>query len=244
MLTAMTNGARLNLSEGPEPGTELFSSHRAFKLWAYSPSHSRLLLRSSADPDPQLPDLHETTVEILFAPVDAIKVNSVYDGLTIRRATLEEADGIKAAARLDGGGHVLILESRGIRDHVVTGGICWHEGVLSPTRLSFFAGILPDQPAWPRHPLGPGYDAGLDIASAEELVHELTTDDTSSKPRGKYRTIYTVVTRVEHQTRSGAPEIEIAGAGAFLTRSEAEDFQARLKPVVADSWVEEIPIAI
>lgn len=130
------------------------------------------------------------------------------------------------------------------RSHAPPRRASWHEGVLSPTRLSFFAGILPDQPAWPRHPLGPGYDAGLDIASAEELVHELTTDDTSSKPRGKYRTIYTVVTRVEHQTRSGAPEIEIAGAGAFLTRSEAEDFQARLKPVVADSWVEEIPIAI
>ncbi|MEV0662351.1 hypothetical protein ACIBI3_24135 [Actinomadura luteofluorescens] len=45
-------------------------------------------------------------MEILFAPVEAIKANSVYDGLTIRRATLEEADSIKAATHLDGGEHV------------------------------------------------------------------------------------------------------------------------------------------
>jgi hypothetical protein len=244
----MTNSVWLNLSEGPEPGTELFSSHRQFKLWAYSPSHSRLLLRSWAYPNPQFPDLHghthKTTVEILFAPVDAIKVNSVYDGLTIRRATLEEADSIKAAAHLDGGEHVLMLGSQGIRDHIVTGGICWHEGILSPTRLSFFASILPDQPAWPRHPLGPGYDAGLNIASTGELVYELITDDTNAKPRGKYRTIYTVMTRVEHPTKNGTPEVEITGAGAFLTRDEAEDFRAQLEPVVADSWIEEVPIAI
>jgi hypothetical protein len=66
------------------PGSEIFRSERRFALWAYSAGHRRLLLRGTAD------GAHETTIDLLFEPVGAIKLQDGYDGLVIRCADAEE----------------------------------------------------------------------------------------------------------------------------------------------------------
>ncbi|MFD6938763.1 hypothetical protein ACFWAP_21745 [Streptomyces goshikiensis] len=60
----------------------LFRSDRTFKVWAYSFSHSQLLLHSAlVDGDPR--------IDVLFKPVLAMPTGMAYDGLVIRCATAE-----------------------------------------------------------------------------------------------------------------------------------------------------------
>ncbi|WP_051712609.1 hypothetical protein [Spirillospora albida] len=246
----MTNTAWLNLNDEPVAGQEILRSDRTFQLWAYSPSHSRLLLRSRAHP-PRHPDgrgrAHQTTFEVLFAPVSQVRISASFDGLILRYATVEEAATILSETP-DSGSYgdqqVLVLESQGATGHIITGAVGWHDDILSPTRLSFFASIDPDQPGWPRHALGPGYDAGLDMASAQELIEALTTAETGAPIRSKYRTVHVVMTRIAYERRDREPIVGVRPAGAFLTQIDAEDFEARLQPLVAESWIEEVAIAV
>ena len=117
----MQTEAWLNQDDQFPPGQRLFRSDRSFALWAYTVSHSQLLLRTRTVDE-------RSRIDILFKPVDAMKIRAAYDGLAIRCATLEEHDRILAATGPTGAGlKVLILETAGETDYVVTGAVGWKE---------------------------------------------------------------------------------------------------------------------
>jgi hypothetical protein len=85
-----------------------------------------------------------------------------------------------------------------------------------------------------------GYDAGLNVASAEDLITSLAAGNPPEASRDRYRYIYLVMTRGDLHYR----DRETAAAGAFLTRTDAEDLQARIATSVDDCWIEEVPLGI
>jgi hypothetical protein len=95
-LAGMTSKAWLNRDHELTPGTEIYRSDRWFQMSAYTASHSQLLLRSTTGPDREGRE-HETTIDLLFKPVQALKIRDDYVGLVIRCATIEEAEQIKAS---------------------------------------------------------------------------------------------------------------------------------------------------
>ena len=211
----MISNAWLDTDDRLTPGTEIFRSDRRFALWAYA--DGRLLLRSTG----------RTTIDLVFQPVVAIKIRDGLDGLVIRCATEEEAQRI-------GGRRVFLLETEGRTDHVVADAVGWHEGVLEPTRHSFFD--TADAYAWPTQPLG-GAGAGFNIASGPELIAALGAADDGDRPRREtYRMVYVVMTGPRLGSESGT--------GVFLSRADAEEACARIAPSVPDCWIETLPIAI
>jgi hypothetical protein len=236
----MTSKAWFNTDHQLTPGREIFRSDRWFQMSAYTASHSQLLLRSTTGPDLQDQE-HETTIDLLFKPIYAVKIRNSYTGLVIRCATDEEAERVKASIpgiRLRSDERVFLLESRGETDYIISMAIGWHEGVLRPTQHSFFNDADAYLPRWPTQPLF-GVSAGFNVASAEELIEALSTDTDQPLRRDRYRLVHVLMTRVDLQD-----EPEVTGAGVFLTRADAEDAQAQLAPKVADCWIETLPIAI
>ncbi|MGW2522280.1 hypothetical protein ACWC09_35780 [Streptomyces sp. NPDC001617] len=141
--------AWLNQDDDFTPGRVLFRSEQTFQVWAYSLSHSQLLLRSALD---------GPRIDVLFKPVVAIQTGLVYDGLVIRCATPEERSRVVA----DAGGsarsnRVHILEnSDGGTDYVISAAVGWatdNEDSGAPSSLAFFFGatdparILPTDPS-------------------------------------------------------------------------------------------------
>jgi len=220
--------AWLNTDLQLAPGTEIFRSERRFALWAYSVSRGRLLLRGPADGD------HETTIDLLFEPIGAIKIQDGYDGLVIRCATAEEA------GRLDTppGPRVFLLESQGRTDHVTAGAVGWREGVLERTRYGFFSDGDPYDPQWPTQPLG-GESGGFNVASARDLLDALGTGDDERPHRERYRMVYVLMTGRRHRG-----DDDPSGTGVFLSRADAEEACALVAPTVTDCWIETLPIAI
>jgi hypothetical protein len=237
-LACMTTQAWLNTHQQLVPGTELFRSKRRFSPWAYTVSHGQLLLRSSST------DSADTTIDVLFKPITVLKLRDSYDGLVIRCATDEEAGRIRAATpgiTFGADDRFFTLECADGTDYVVSAAIGWQEGILSRTRMSFFAANDPYEPSWPTSPLG-GYDAGLDVASAEDLINGLTTEDPSAVTRARYRYVHVVMYRGIPRYTDGAA----TPAGAFSTQADAEDFKAQIdsKGEVDACWIERVPIAI
>jgi hypothetical protein len=220
--------AWLNTDHELAPGSEILRSERRFVLWAYSVSHRQLLLRSAADRD------HETTVDLLFKPVEAVKIRGGYDGLVIRCATAEEAERIEDPP----GPRLFLLESQGRTDYVTGGAVGWHEGVLDRTRPSFFNTADAYEPQWPTQPLG-GADAGFTIASAQDLIEALGADDGDRPHREYYRMVYVLMTGRRHRS-----DDDPTGTGVFLSRADAEEACALIAPKVTDCWIETLPIAI
>jgi hypothetical protein len=133
MICCMREEAWLNQDHQFLPGQELFRSDRSFAVWAYTVSHSQLLLRTRQQP----------RVELLFKPVDAIKIRTDYDGLIIRCATVEEHEEILGSTgEVRAICRVLILETGGLPDYVVTGAFGWKQDAghfADPSALAFFA---------------------------------------------------------------------------------------------------------
>jgi hypothetical protein len=122
------------------PGKELFRCDRGFAVWAYTVSHSQLLLRArttGAD------GRRHTRIDVLFKPVKAMKTRMEYrDGLVIRCASADERDRILADV---GPGRtnyrVFVLPTPDGLDHVVAGGVGWCEDEQEdhePSSLAFF----------------------------------------------------------------------------------------------------------
>ncbi|ASW57210.1 hypothetical protein CIK06_28330 [Plantactinospora sp. KBS50] len=108
------------------PGRELFRCDRQFAVWAYTISHSQLVLRArTTGTDGHRP----TRIDVLFKPVEAMKTRMEYrDGLVIRCATTDERDRILADAGLVGTNfRVFVLPTPDGLDHVVTMGVGWCE---------------------------------------------------------------------------------------------------------------------
>ncbi|WP_188308584.1 hypothetical protein [Streptomyces sp. CBMA123] len=235
----MTDSTWLNRDHQLIPGTELFRSERRFHLLAYTASHGQLLMRSVGRPDE--PGEPETTIDVLFKPAAVVKISADYRGLAIRCATEAESEQVKANhAGMSFGrdDHVFVLESQGESGYVVAMAVGWTEGVLGRTRQSFFNEFDPDRPIWPSRPLS-GVDAGLDIASPQELIDALSTEESATLRRERHRRVYVVMTRV---IRPDGPDV--TGAGVFLTKADAEDAQAVITAKSIDCWIEELPIAL
>ncbi|MEU3011606.1 hypothetical protein [Nocardia asteroides] len=146
----------LNKDHHFEPGAELFRSERIFAVWSYTVSHGQLLLRSQL----RLDDGHLDTIDILFKPVKAMKLQSRYEGLVIRCASAREAAAAKAEMRQPWPeDRVLVMESDGIVDYVVSLAVGWCEGVLPPGQRGWFV----DDPSRPPPRFVDGVDSGLSI---------------------------------------------------------------------------------
>ncbi|MFE5808932.1 hypothetical protein [Streptomyces sp. NPDC056491] len=236
----MTDSTWLNRDRQLIPGKELFRSRRRFHLLAYTASHGQLLLRSVGEPD--TPGEPGTTIDLLFKPAAVVKIRAYYRGLAIRCATAAESAQVEAdhaSVSFGRDDHVFILESRGESDYVVAMAVDWTEGVLGRTQQSFFHNFHPTRPiVWPSRPL-PGVDAGLDIASAQELVDALCAEENTTIRRERHRHVHVVMTRI---IRPEGPDV--TGAGVFLTRADAEEARAVIAATSLDCWIEELPIAI
>jgi hypothetical protein len=87
------------------PLTDRYQSERFFKVWTYSVSHCRLLLRSTMEGG--LP----SRIDIYFAPVDLMLLKPYYDGLTVAVAGPEEvAEYEKRYGEIGGGWKLFTLE--------------------------------------------------------------------------------------------------------------------------------------
>ncbi|MEV4757292.1 hypothetical protein AB0J86_19550 [Micromonospora sp. NPDC049559] len=238
----MTAQAWLNRDHEFPPGRERFRSDRRFQIWAYSASHGQLLLRSTPlygdedRPDP------ETTIDVLFKPIEAIKLRDSFTGLVIRCAEPEEADQVKAS--LPGvrweGRHVFMLQSpdQGQSDYVVSMAVGWREGMLPRMQQSFFSSDIVPGDRWTPNPLH-GVGAGLNMASARDLLDALRADDHPPRRRERHRYVYVLMTRYSRAERT-----EVSGAGVFLTEADAEEARALFARKVDDCWIETLPVAM
>ncbi|MCR3745268.1 hypothetical protein BS35_007857 [Actinomadura glauciflava] len=134
----------LNVSDQFVPGSELFRSDRSFTVWAYTVSHSQLLLRTRTT---ERGGVRSSRIDVVFKPVRAMKVRTEYiDGLVIRCADQEEAEHIYAESgnvEPDAGAHCLILETGNDRDYVVAHAVGWAEDMASERDPSALAGFAP-----------------------------------------------------------------------------------------------------
>jgi hypothetical protein len=103
------------LNDVPED-TVLYQSDSKLQVWAYSVTHSQLLLRG----------LHnDGRVDLLFKNVDAMTISTSYAGLTVRRSSTG-----------------LHLDTEEHSDHVVASAFGWcldDEDLRSPSRLTSYA---------------------------------------------------------------------------------------------------------
>ncbi|GAA4637826.1 hypothetical protein GCM10023196_093210 [Actinoallomurus vinaceus] len=130
----------LNTDDRFIAGAELFRSDRAFTVWAYTISHSQLLLRTRTR-------IGQSRIDIVFKPVLAVKLRIEYrDGLVIRCAHQTEAEQIRAEnTDLDpsDGARYLILETGEDRDYVVTYAVGWEEDTATDSDPSKLADFVP-----------------------------------------------------------------------------------------------------
>ncbi|MFG1839566.1 hypothetical protein ACGFH8_14135 [Micromonospora sp. NPDC049175] len=218
------------------PGAEIFRSDRRFAMEAYSASHGQLLLRSNP-----VDDEHETTIDLLFKPLAAIKIRDRFAGLVIRCAAVEEAHLILMSipdVRADHGYRVFVLESEGRSDYVVSMAVGWEEGILSRVQGSFFNSADAYLRRWPTDPLD-GLNAGFNAASVQDLVDALNPEHDPQTRRDRFRYVFVLMADVGQDERP-----KISGAGVFLTEADAEEAQALLAPKVASCWIEMLPVAM
>lgn len=102
-------------------GVELFRSTRYFKVWQYTVSHRRLLLRSSMDRPPA------TRIDIHFGAVDIMVLRPSYDGLVIRRADDEECAAVSRDYDVEVRPGRLFALGGGLKSFVVSAPPQWHE---------------------------------------------------------------------------------------------------------------------
>lgn len=101
--------------------SELYRSDRHFKVWQYTVSHRRLLLRSTRDKPP------ETRIDVHFGAVSFMLLCPYYDGLIIREGSDKECQWIinEYGAEVKSG--YLFVLGRGFSSFVVSGKPQWHE---------------------------------------------------------------------------------------------------------------------
>lgn len=99
----------------------LFQSERYFKVWQYSVSKSRLLLRSTRDSPPA------TRIDIHFGAVGLMLLRPYYDGISIRRSSEQEralVDVRYDSADIAG---ELFLIGEELKSFVISAAPQWHE---------------------------------------------------------------------------------------------------------------------
>jgi hypothetical protein len=119
----------------------VFESPRPFQQWRWNVGHSELLLRSNKDAS------NSTRIEILFKPVDALKIRALMNGLRIVEVDDSEAEAIRLDAALDEKSmpaisrqsRIYAVESGVFRGYIVAAVIFVHEDDLeyyAPTPFS------------------------------------------------------------------------------------------------------------
>ena len=218
-------------SDQVRAGQVLFGFERRFTVFGWSRGHSQLLLRSfKADPDDD-PDGPTTRIDVLFKPVGAMRIETDYDGLTVRVATAERAREVLRDLRwTDSDDVVLELTDR---DYVVCLAAGYIEDEGESGEPSPFAGG--EQPlTWRGSVLatGPDGDLGARLASRGEVTAAVGTG----------RWVYLVMVRM---TTSRGEVARPGTAAAFLSRAEAEEeIRRRGGPTVVkpdhrfDYWVD------
>ncbi|MEU7770371.1 hypothetical protein AB0C44_03480 [Micromonospora taraxaci] len=232
----MTARAWLKQDHELVPGADIFRSNRRFAMEAYSASHGQLLLRSNP-----VDDEHETTIDLLFKPVAAIKIRDGYAGLVIRCATVGEAGRIMMSlpgVHADHGYRVFILESQGRSDYVVSMAVGWDEGILPRIQGSFFNSADAYMRRWPTDPLD-GLNPGFNTAPVQDLVDALNAEHHVQTRRDRFRYVFVLLADVGQDDRP-----KISGAGVFLTQEDADEAQTLLAPKVASCWIEMLPVAM
>ncbi|MGW4943396.1 hypothetical protein ACWEOZ_17625 [Actinoplanes sp. NPDC004185] len=191
----------LNRPDQFSPGAELFRSDRTFQLTAYSASHSQLLLSSH---DGAGDEAGGTTIEVLFKPVEAVRIQECYRGLVIACATAAEAAAIGAGISDYGfratDARTFVLRSQGVEGYVVCPAVGWREGVLPRMQQSLFHQFSPYDTVWPRGPLG-GVDGGLGVASPAEVARAVVDGLPDGARRDNYRTVYVLCAKGDSHER-------------------------------------------
>jgi hypothetical protein len=127
--------AWLNRDDQFVAGQEIFRSEREFTVWAFTVSHGQLLLRAG-------PIDGQPRIDILFKPVEAMKLRAGYAGLVVRCATVAEHERVLASTGLAGQAlRVLVIETATEFDYVVAGAVGWREDGgrdNDPSSLAFF----------------------------------------------------------------------------------------------------------
>ncbi|SNT63785.1 hypothetical protein SAMN05421812_115223 [Asanoa hainanensis] len=192
------------------PGAELFRSERAFHVEAYTISHGQLLLSSPA------PAEDGTTVQLLFKPVEEMRLPSHFDGLIV-----------SAAQDSPRGRRRLTLAGRGFEGYVVCLAFGWREGVLDRLQPSLFSPVSEPDLRWPTRPVA-GLDGGLDRASREEVARAVTDGLSPTARRDRWHLAWVL----RDDTRT---------VGVFLTEADAHE-AARLLP--RERRVEPAPLVL
>lgn len=104
----------------PGPG-ELFRSERYFKVWQFTVSHNRLLLRSTRDRPPA------TRIDIHFGDVTLMLLRPSYEGIIIRRGSDEECFAVSEQYEVEVRPGELFVLGAGLRSFVVSAPPQWHE---------------------------------------------------------------------------------------------------------------------
>ncbi|GIF67392.1 hypothetical protein Ais01nite_54270 [Asanoa ishikariensis] len=184
------------------PGAELFRSERAFHVVAYTISHGQLLLSSPA------PAEDGTTVQLLFKPVEELRLRSYFDGLVVSvAARQEEAPGRR----------LLTLAGQGFEGYVVCMAFGWRQGVLGRLQPSLFSPVSEMDVRWPTRPIA-GADGGLGRASPADVVEAVTGGLAGDGRRERWHPAYVLV---DDDGRT---------VGVFVTEADAREAARLLEP--------------
>ncbi len=110
----------------------LYSSERYFKVWHYTVSHCRLLLRSTKDTPA------ETRIDVHFGGVRLMLIRPYYDGLRIRTATDDECQRISLDYAIECPPEQVFVLGSDLSSLVVSGPPQWHEDHGTSRHPSWF----------------------------------------------------------------------------------------------------------
>lgn len=116
--------------------SELYRSDRYFKVWQYTVSHRRLLLRSTRDNPP------ETRIDVHFGGISFMLLRPYYEGLIIREGSAEECQRITDEYGVEAKLGYLYILGRGFSGFVISGKPQWHEDEGGSKDPSWFGHML------------------------------------------------------------------------------------------------------
>jgi hypothetical protein len=211
MLGRMHSKVWLNTESQFAPGKELFRSERSFSVWAYALSHSQLLLRTRT---PTSDRGRDSRIDILFKPVDAMKIRMDYDGLILRCATTGERERILAETGCTADHRRVSSSSLG---RVSTTSSRWPSAGLRTSRRTATPARLPPSPGppTPRDSYRSSSDTGDWFAPfPSDLADESFRRCSASRQLSLSARIGVPVTETEHGSRLPTAASSVSDAPA------------------------------
>lgn len=101
--------------------SELYRSDRYFKVWQYTVSHCRLLLRSTRDNPPS------SRIDVHFGGLSLMVLRPYYDGLVIREGSSDECALLTSQYGVAVNPGYLFVLGHDLSSFVVSGRPQWHE---------------------------------------------------------------------------------------------------------------------